>query len=65
MVENEYEYFLRADLSAYLGEWVAIVNRNVVAHDKTFKKTFEEAQRKHPGEEPFFAKVPTKAAMIL
>lgn len=65
MVETEYQHFMRTDLSAYLGEWVAIVGNHIVAHARTFKETFEEAQRKYPGRTPFLAKVPTKAAMLI
>ena len=52
-------------MSAYSGEWVAIVGKEVVAHGKDVKKLLLAAKNKFPGKEPLIAKVPPKNLHML
>ncbi len=64
MKEQDYEFFIKADVSKYADEWVAIVDRKIVAHDKSAKKTYDEAKKKYPKKSPLITRVPGKSAMI-
>lgn len=63
MADN-YGYFMKTDLSGYLGEWIAICDEKIVAHGNSAKKVFEEAKRKCPSEKPLLTRVPEKDTMI-
>ena len=47
-MDKSYNYFLKADLGRYIGEWIAIVDDEVVAHGNDVKKIYEESKRKYP-----------------
>ncbi len=61
---DPYAYYIEADLSAYTGEWVAIVNDKVVSHSRDIKKAYREAKEKYPDKRPLLAKVPEEKALI-
>ena len=61
---NEYEFFIKTPLEKYIGEWVAICDQKIVAHNQDVEKVYAEAIKICPGKRPFFARVPDKAAMI-
>lgn len=58
MLKKQYNWFLEhPDIEEkYAGEYIAIVDDQVVAHGKDFGDVLEEAKRH--GEEPLFHKVP-------
>lgn len=64
MVNQEFEYFIKADLRKYKGQYVAIVENKVVASGDNAKKVWEEAQKK-TGKIPTLAKIPKEEALIL
>lgn len=65
LADENYAFYMATDLSAYLGEWVAIVEKKVVAHGSSVKDVYGKAKRSFPGKVPFLACVPKPAAMIL
>jgi len=57
-VSKEYEFFINADFSQYLGQWVAILGNDVVAHSSSLEeiiKTVDEL-----GVKPLYAYVDDK-----
>ena len=58
------DFYAVADLSRYAGEWVAILNQKVVAHDKNLKELLEGFKKKSPEAMPFIAKIPAKEILI-
>jgi len=64
-MDQRYSYFLKADVEAHLGEWIAIVGRQIVAHSKSAKTAYSMAREKYPNDEPLLCKVPSEQAMIL
>ena len=64
-VNDEYDYFAKADLSEFRGEWVAICNRKVVSHSKELKIVVKEAEAVCEGKMPLYAIVPSGAIMLL
>ncbi len=63
-MENNYQFFMEANIDPYIGQWVAICDRKIVAYGKNVKKVFKEANEKCPGKRPLITRVPDKAAMI-
>jgi len=55
---------MKVDVSKYTGEWIAIVDRKIVAHGKKFKETYLKVKKKYPEKKPLFAKIPSKETMI-
>jgi hypothetical protein len=64
-MNKNYSFFMKADMSSYIDQWVAVVDRRVIAHGKDAKQVFDEAKRKAPKKRPLIAKIPGKQAMIL
>ncbi len=63
MNEN-YNFFMKTNMDSFIGEWVAICEKRIVAHGKNVKKVFEEAKKKCPKERPLITKVPEEKTMI-
>ena len=63
-MSKNYQFFLKANVSPYIGEWIAICKEKVVVHGKDVKKVFKSAREKNPEERPFLARIQNKEAMI-
>lgn len=61
---KNYDYYVNADLTVYAGEWVAIINKKVVAHEKSVKKLISKVKESYPKITPFVVKVPAKEILI-
>ncbi|MBI4401654.1 MAG: succinyl-CoA synthetase subunit alpha [Nitrospirae bacterium] len=61
---KNYEWFLRADLTAYEGHYVAIANETVVASGDDPGEIYERAKALHPGAEVILWKVPIGEAFV-
>ena len=57
-INSDYEWLLMQNLSKYSGEWIAILERKIVARDKSLKKTIEKAESLKLKTAPLFLKVP-------
>ena len=55
---------MKTNLSAYIGEWIAVCNQTIVAHGKDVKEVFKEAKKKYPTQKPLITRVPEKETMI-
>ncbi len=64
MENNNYQFFMKADISSYIGEWIAVCNQKIVAHGKDVKTVFNEAREKYPKQKPLITRVPEKETMI-
>ncbi len=63
-VLKNYEFYAQADLSKYAGEWVAIINSQIVAHGKNLKEILTKAKQANPDLTPFITKVPAKKNLL-
>ncbi len=59
-----YSVYMRADLSKYIGEWIAIADNEVVAHGKDIKTIYNQARKKYPSLRVTVAKIPEKQNCI-
>ncbi len=56
-MDENYEWFVQADLREYEGEYVAIAKKQVVAHGEDPGCVYEEAKKRFPGEKVVLWKV--------
>lgn len=63
MPSKEFEFFVKADLSKYKGQYIAIINDEVVASGENAKEVWEEA-RKRTGKIPTIGKIPKEEILI-
>lgn len=61
---TDYSFYMSANLERYLGKWIAIVNKKVIAEGENVKEVYEEARKKYPSKKPLVVCVPKSAAMI-
>ncbi len=59
-----YTYYINADLSKYIGHWIAIVDDKIVAHGKNVKEVYNDAKKAYPNKKPLLAKVPKEKTLI-
>ncbi|MFA5174515.1 MAG: DUF5678 domain-containing protein [Candidatus Pacearchaeota archaeon] len=64
MNNNNYELFMKTDVSRYIGEWVAICDGKIVSHGKKVKEVLNQATSKCPGKKPLIARIPEQETMI-
>lgn len=62
---KEFDFFLKANLEKYKGEYVAIVEKKIAAHGKNAKEVWQKARKKFPKTLPTIAKIPQEEALIL
>lgn len=68
IMKDAFEYFrtnLVAIMANYEGEYIAIIEDNIVAHGRDAKKVYSSAKEKFPLRTVFLGQVPRKGAMIL
>ena len=63
-MNRNYNYFMKANLNKFVGQWIAICKEQIVSHGRNAKQVFAEAKEKFPKERPLLTKVPEKKAMI-
>ena len=65
--KSEYEYVLSAaeKLGAYVDEWIAVLDSQIVARGKSAREVYESAKEIDSTRVPFIMKVPTEKVMIL
>ncbi len=63
-LDKSYDFFIDTNLNSYKGEWIAIVDSQIVSHGKDLKKVVQEAREKHGNEKFLLAKVPSSETMI-
>lgn len=54
-----------SEVEKYTGRWVAILDEEVVADGKDFRRARNDATRKHPGRTPLILYVPRKNEELL
>lgn len=63
--DDDYQWFLGADLSRYRGRHIAILEGRVVSSGRNARDVWQRANRKHPGKDFLMAKVPEEDLLIL
>ena len=55
---------MEADISAYIGEWIAVSEDRILAHGKNLKEVVERAKIASNGRKFVIARVPSEETMI-
>ena len=63
--DKEYNWFVKADLSKYKGEYVIIRGKKVVLHGRKLTKLLSEFRRKYPTDVPKIARIPEEETLVL
>jgi len=63
--DENYDFFIREDLSEYAGRYVAIHDRKVQASGTDLRELYELMKRRFPGVIPFIAEVQSGQAMVI
>lgn len=63
-MNQNYQFFMKANLNPYIGEWIAICNKKIVAHGKSVKEVYKKAKEEYPKNKLLVTKVPDKQTMI-
>ena len=62
---KEFDFFIRADLSRFAGQYVAIVGEQVVASGSNDRRSGDEAKRRFPSSIPTMGKLPRAETLVL
>ena len=57
MTYEDYEWFCEADKSGYDNQWVAVINKEIIAANTDIKKVIAQAKAQYPSKKPILAKV--------
>ena len=63
-METNYEFFMKTDLSNYIGKLIAICDKKIISSGSNPKEVFAEAKRLHPKHRPLLTKVSEEETMI-
>ena len=63
--QNDYQWFLSADLNKFRGKHIAILSKKIIASGNNAKEVWTRAHRKHPDKEFLMAKIPEDDVLIL
>jgi len=59
-----YEGLLEQNTEGYTGEWIILIDGQIVAHGKELHTILKQVKEKYPNKRPFLAKIPGKETMI-
>lgn len=62
---KEFDFFIRADLSRFAGQYVAIVGEEVVASGSNAQTVWQQAKRRYPSSTPTLGKLPRAETLVL
>jgi len=63
-MDKNYQFFMKANVEPYVGQWIAVCDQRIVSHGKDVKRVFKEAKEKYPGRRVLITRVPDKETMI-
>ncbi len=64
-MNGDYEWFIQANLDGYIGKWVAIINKKIVASSENLNDVLKKVNEEYPTTVPFVTKVPEKLLMVV
>lgn len=64
-VSSNYDFFVKTDTSKYQGEWLAIVDKKIIAHGKRADVVYKAASKKTKSKHISLAKAPNAQMLVL
>jgi len=62
--ESNYQYFMRADIGKYVGQWIAICEDRIISNGRNLKEVVAKAKLASEGKKFLLAKVPSQETEI-
>jgi len=62
---KEFDFYIRADLSRFAGQYIAIVGEKVVASGSNAQTVWRQAKRRFPSSTPTMGKLPRADTLVL
>ncbi len=62
---SNFESLAEEEISKYAGEWIAIINNEIVMHSKSFRELYEFIKKNYPKEKPLIGKLPEAIPIVL
>ena len=62
---EDYEWFIKTDLSRYSDEWIAILGKKVIAHDKEIKNLVKKIKNMSSQRKPSLVKISNTHRILL
>ena len=62
---KEFDFFVRADLSRFAGQYIAIVGDRVAASGSNAQTVWRQAKRRFPSSTPTIGKLPRAETLVL
>ncbi len=60
----DYEWFLKKDFKDYAGQWLAIIDKKVVASGNDVSRVIQQTKTKYPNKKPLITKVKDKLSIL-
>lgn len=64
MVKDDLKWFSTANLKEFKGEYIIILDKEIVFHGKNLKEMVNKFRKKYPNKIPKIAKVPEEELLI-
>lgn len=62
---SNFESLSEEMISKFAGQWIAVINSQVVAHSRSFAEVHKIAKEKYPTERPLISKLPEAIPLVL
>lgn len=62
--ESNYQYFMRADMGKYFGQWIAICEDRIISNGRDLKEVVAKAKLASGGRKFLLTKVPSQETEI-
>lgn len=62
-INSEFNYFVNSDFSAYKGQYVALLDKKVIASGENAKEVWRTALKRSAGKLPTLAKLPQEEVL--
>ena len=62
---DNFESLKAEQLSKYAGEWIAVIDKKIVAHGKSFREVYNYVKKQFPNERPLIGKLPDSVPVVL
>ena len=63
-MDTNYQFFMKENMDKFIGEWVAICDKKVIAHGENVKEVFSQTKKKCPNKIPLITKISDKKTRI-
>jgi len=62
-INSDYDWLTMQNLSEYKGQWIAVLNREIIARGNSLKKVMEKASSRSLPHKPLYIQVPKESVI--